>query len=136
MVDYTRMRALASRLIQKNGRTIALRKVSRAAPEDPTPNQPWDPEGDASATPNTDKAPPRQDITVKGVVVPITRARIDDTLVRVNDMEAYISSADVGDVEITTRDKIVDKGRVFNIVEVTDISPGDLKVLYVLQLRA
>ena len=134
------MRALATRLINKNGRTIRLKKVGAAAPQDPTPLEPWDPEGDQAilpAVPNTDKTPPSTNPNplLKGVVIPVTRDRVDDTLVRVNDQMCYISAADIGSIEITTRDRIIDRNREFTIVEVTDISPGDQKVLYMLQLR-
>lgn len=124
MAEYDSARALATRLIDKKGRPIVVTRVNDAAL--PDADRPWDP-ADAKT---------RSNITVRGVIVPITRAKIDDTLVRVNDKIAYISAAAVNDFEISLKDTITIAGTVHRIVEITDISPGEQKVLYILQLRA
>lgn len=124
MAEYDSVRALATRLIAKKGKTITLNQVT----DDTLPEagRPWDPADDKVVVP----------VNVKGVIVPITRAKIDDTLVRVNDKIAYISAQAVEDFEIGLKDTITISGTVHRIIEITDISPGDQKVLFVLQLRA
>ena len=92
----------------------------------PDTSRPWDPADVKVSVP----------ISVKAAVVPITRAKIDDTLVRVNDKIAYISAEAVEDFEITQKDTITISGTVHRIIEIRDISPGDQKVLFILQLRA
>ena len=124
MAEYDNARALATRLIAKKGRPIVVTKVNDAAL--PDADRPWDP-ADAQTKSN---------VTVRGVIVPITRAKIDDTLVRINDKIAYVSAAAVDDFEISLKDTITISGTVHRIVEITDISPGEQKVLYILQLRA
>lgn len=126
MAEYDSARALATRLIAKKGRVLTVTKVFDDAL--PDSDRPWDPADTKAATP-----PP---VSVRGVIVPITRAKIDDTLVRVNDKIAYISAEAVDDFEITLKDTITIAGTVHRIVEITDISPGEQKVLYILQLRA
>lgn len=126
MAEYDSARSLATRLIAKKGRVLTVTKVFDDAL--PDSDRPWDPADAKAATP-----PP---VSVRGVIVPITRAKIDDTLVRVNDKIAYVSAEAADDFEITLKDTITIAGTVHRIVEITDISPGEQKVLYILQLRA
>lgn len=124
MAEYDNARATATRLIAKKGRTITLVKVSDKTL--PDTSRPWDPADTQTETL----------VNVRGVIVPITRAKIDDTLVQVNDKLAYVSAQAIGDFEISLKDKIRIAGTNYRIVEITDISPGEQKVLFILQLRA
>lgn len=124
MAEYDSVRALATRLIAKKGKTITLNQVSDDTL--PSASRPWDPADVKVSVP----------VNVKGVIVPILRAKVDDTLVRVNDKIAYISAEAIEDFEVSLKDTITISGTVHRIIEITDISPGDQKVLYILLLRA
>jgi len=68
-------------------------------------------------------------------MVPFSLSEIDGTSILARDKRAHISAQDIGDVQISPKDRIIDGGRQYDIIEVDDISPGEQKILYICQVR-
>ena len=122
MARFDSLRIVATRLIAKNGRDVQVIKRSESAPADA--NRPWEP---------TDADP--DPITVKCVLIPFSIKEVDGSTVLARDKLAYISAQDIGDIEISPKDVIIDGNRQYRLIEVEDISPGEQKILYVCQAR-
>ena len=122
MARFDSLRNVATRLIARNGRLVTLRKIVDTAPANA--NRPWEPSGQTFT-----------DFTVRSVIIPFNITEVDGTLILAQDKQAYISAQDIGDVDIIPKDEIIDGARTYRIVNVTDLSPNEEKVLYTLQLR-
>lgn len=130
MSRYDGFRALATRLITKNGRLVTIQRPGEATPVDAT--KPWEVTADDKPVP--------QEGTVRGVIVPIMHKRIDGTAVLATDKTCFISAQDIEnsfDMPLQPLDLVVDSvnSRTFVVQDVEDISPGEQYVLFILQLR-
>lgn len=122
MARFDSVRALATRLIQKNGRDVTLTTNTASAPADA--DKPWR-AGEVSQATNT----------VRAVIIPFKQAYVDGNLIRFDDKQAYVSAEAIDGINIALKDTIVDGNNNYRVVEVEDISPGEQKILWVLQLR-
>lgn len=126
---YDSFRALASRLIQKNGRDVTYNRETAAVPADTA--EPWNVRAADNPTPTS--------VTVKAVVVPLMHKKADGTVIKVTDQTAFISAADLvsSGTELIARpgDSVTDGSKKFNVIAIDDISPGAQKVLYIAVLR-
>jgi len=122
MVDYVSLAAVAKRLIDANGRDLTIRKKDRVPADS---NKPWR----AGGTSDTDVGP------LKGVLVPYESKDVDGTLVRREDKRALIAANDTNPDLIEQFDSVVDGSDVWRIVSVETLNPGDVRLIYTLQLR-
>jgi hypothetical protein len=125
MVNYVRMAATAKRLIEGNGRTVTLVRLSRS-PEDT--DKPW---RGPDLTP--DPVPPA--ITCKAVIIPYVEKEVDGSNIKHGDKRAYIAETSLDEIEIETYDRLVDASVIYKIVIASLLNPGDVRLLYELQLR-
>lgn len=130
MVNYVKIAATAKRLIEANGRTVSLVRLDR----DPAdPDMPW--RGPAVV----DSAPydPLDYPSPKAVIVPYTEDDIDGTLVRHGDKRAYVAatSTAVAALNLAEYDGLIDNGEQYKIVSVNILNPGEIIILYEMQLR-
>lgn len=128
MANYTRLRALAVRLIAKNGRDISMIQFPRT-PADA--GKPW--LGPAEGSDLT--------VTVRGVVIEYDVDEIDNELVKVGDKRALIAaqafeeSDSPAPPDLEKFDRLQDGSDIWNVERVTIIAPGPSRVLYDVQIR-
>lgn len=122
MIDYVSLAATAQRLIGANGRDVTLVKQDRA-PADSL--KPWRAGGvnDVSVGP------------LKAVIVPFDSDDVDGSLVRRDDKRALVAANDTGVALIEQFDILVDGADQWRIVRVSTINPGDVRVVYDMQIR-
>ena len=130
MARFDSARALALRLITRNGRNVTLRKVTDTLDPAGTPNtnpRPWVPEVNQVT---------EQNITVRAVILNAKRSFIDGSVVKISDKVAYIAvQASTGaDVVISKKDVIVDGTREYRIEELELLGPNEQNILYTLML--
>jgi hypothetical protein len=128
-LDYTRLAAVATRLISENGRAITLRRASRD-PDDPT--KPW---GTADTTPAVaGSADGVQAITTTGVF--LDPERTDRPLGLVEWKKARVLvPPDTNIPEEMGPDWVVDDGsRRFEIEESRPVKPGGTLMYYELMV--
>lgn len=125
MANYTRMAATAKRLIEKNGRTVTLVRLSRSALDT---NKPW-----RGPDPDPDPAPAA--ITCKAVIVPYEAKELEGSLIRNGDKRAFIADTSLPDHDLEKFDTLIDGGDTYKIVSVALFNPGDVRLLYEIQLR-
>lgn len=118
----TKFRALATRLINQNGRTMTLVLQKSDCPEDP--NKPYEPAPDR-----------KRKVSVKAVAFPIDTKRIDGTVIQKGDINVFIAAADVGDIELSLKDELIDGNVTYRIEKFETIRPGDGKIMYELVVR-
>lgn len=121
-VNYARISSVADKLIKNNGRDITLTKKDRTAAD---PAKPW--RGGGTTTTS---------ITVKGIVLNDREFDADDTLIRRGNRVALISAKSAASNDITTFDQMVDGTSTIKIVNVTELKPGPVSILYMLELEA
>lgn len=127
-INYTRMRSVAERLVEENGRTVTLVRLDQVNDSDPA--MPW------RGTTGTSEVT----VDVIAVLVPFENDDFDGTLVKRGDMQAIVAAKSVEDenpanVEIETFDFLDDGGARWRIVEAKSINPGGQRIVYMLQLR-
>lgn len=129
-LNYNNFRDLAERLIEENGRSMALVRRDQGNPTDPA--KPWR----ASTEANT------VTVTVQGVFTEFEKEDFDGTLVRRGDKRVLVAASSVEDaatgsqnIKIEDYDHIIDGAVRWKIVEATLIEPGALRVMYDVQVR-
>lgn len=129
MVNYVSLAATAERLIEENGRDLTVIQAGETAAN---PAEPW----------RADTPAGESRITVKGVIVEFDNEDFDGTLVRRGDKRAFIAHNSIVDAagagestELEGFDRLLDAGAEWKIVSVKAIHPGDIRVVYDLQLR-
>jgi hypothetical protein len=127
-IDYTRMRLVAERLVEENGRTVSLIRTDRVTDTDPT--KPWrGTDGTLEITAN-----------VTAVLVPFELEDFEGSLVQRGDMQAIVAAKSVSDdgvsnVEVETYDYLLDGLDRWKIMDAQSINPGGTRIVYMLQLR-
>lgn len=121
MVDYTRMAATASRLINANGKPLTVRKKNRT-PGDA--NKPW-------------RGPIVADTVASayGVVVPVNEDDDPQELVRRGTAKAYIAANDVTEYSLEGFDSLSDGTNTWKVIGVDVVNPGTKRIMYVLSLE-
>jgi hypothetical protein len=128
-INYTRMRALAERLIEENGRDIQLIRQDQGNPVDPA--MPWRASTEASEV----------SITVTGVLIPFETETATGTIVRRQEQTALIAAKSVDDenpanTNIEDYDELLDDdGTRYRIEDVALIKPGSQRILYMLKVK-
>lgn len=129
-INYTKMAAIAERLIDTNGQTVSFLRNSRSSADSA---KPW-------RAPETSGGDPPVTVTAQAVVIP--NIEMDDKdAVRRGDATAYIAAgASSGDpflgVEFETFDEMTDAdGRTWHVNKIDVINPGAIRVLYVAELK-
>ncbi len=128
-LDYVSFQNLAERLIEENGRTISLVRRDQGNPTDPS--KPW--RGSTEADEIT--------VVVKGVFVEFEKQDFDGTLVRRGDKRILIADKSVNDessasnLKIEDYDHVLDGGVRWKIITAELIEPGDLRIMFDIQVR-
>lgn len=120
MVDYVSLRDTAQRLLNEAGRALKLQRAATVAAD---PTKPWR---------GSDAAP--ASISVVGVFDQFALREIDGDQVKRGDKKVYIS--DTRSLEGYTH--LVDTkrgGKSWSIVSIEPVEPGDVTLLYILQVR-
>jgi hypothetical protein len=110
--SHVRAAATASRLIAKHGRAMQLRSIVTSGPEyNPTIT-------------TSDKA-------ITGCMMLYSAIELSSSLIAAGDKKVLVDSTE----EITTAHKLVDNSIVYEIKNVNEIKPGDVSIMYDLQVR-
>lgn len=132
---FASARALAKKLITKNGRLVTY-QITSDFPQNP--NEPWGPN-----TANVDIA------NVPAVFLEFKKEDLNfrnafgiggtDTLIQLGDKKCLIAKLDLPNTTPQTKDKILDAdGTEWNIITVKELQPGLItdSVMFTLQLRS
>lgn len=111
--SHVRGAATATRLIAKHGRAMSLVTINDDA-------EPWE---DVSGTETTQ--------AVTGVQTSFTAQEVDGNLVKADDKKMLIDST----VTPTTAMRLQDGSTDYSIIAVEEVKPGDIAILYKLQVR-
>jgi hypothetical protein len=126
VTEYSSAIDLAARLIIKKGREVIFRHLETDTTT-VNPDRPWD-----------KPAPLKGDQKLKMVFLDYEQKRIDGTAIKTNDKQVLMFAKGVK-YEPTTKDKIIDLpkdgGKLWNIVNVEIVKPGEEAVMYILQVR-
>lgn len=129
-LNYANFRLLAERLIGENGRDLTLQRVDQVNAA--VSAQPWR----VSAETNNVSLP------VIGVFVEYEKEDFDGTLVRRGDKRVLVAAKDTEDVQTGTEnidiedfDTLLDDGEVWKILTAVAIEPGNLRIMYDIQVR-
>lgn len=118
--DYTKAQATAVRLLTKFGQAVVIRRVSS------TGGSAWEPTQSSADYPSI------------GVVLNLPRWYPSFTQGDVlrTDRLGYVAAAPLGTIVPTPFDRFVDAaGRSWKIIDVKNLYPAGINVLYTLQLR-
>lgn len=122
MVDYTSLAATAKRLIEKNGRTVTITKMSQTPADPAKPHRARNPAADTSVTPTA-------------VVVPFESEQVDGSNVMVDDKMVMVAQESVSGVDLKSFDRLTDGSDEYDIVKVKKVNPGPTSVVYMIQVR-
>lgn len=140
MVNYTRLVAMAKRLIEKNGRDFTLIKQA-TAPADPA--KPWLGPSQTLVTVTTATAAAetgKKGLVVKGLfAAPGSTlgdifAAIAGELTQRRGASVYIAADSVSPEDPATYDQILDGTEALRIEDVETLQPGDTPLLYRVEL--
>lgn len=125
-MNYEQARALAQRLIDKNGRTIAMQRLSSAAAD---VEKPWEGPGVPTVA---------QTVSVKGVFLPHTGTDlgvlgIDQELLKRVEQVALIAGKAKTDFMLFHQ--VVDKAMTWKIEWIRVLEPGDTAVFYAIGVK-
>lgn len=129
MVNFVSFQNLAERLIEENGRTISLVRRDQGNPTDPA--KPW--RGSTEADEIT--------VVVKGVFIEYEKMDFDGSLVRRGDKRLLVAAKSVTDessasnLKIEDYDHVLDAGVRWKIITAELIEPGDLRIMFDIQVR-
>jgi hypothetical protein len=110
--DYTGLQSTATRLISRFGRDFTLRTLDKSG---------------VSYNPVIVNS----DVTIKGVFTKFKASEIDGTLVESGDKMIIVDSSVIPNVE----QRIVDGSSEYSIVDVDEIKPGEIGMIYKIQAR-
>lgn len=119
MTFYSDLQTVATSLITQFGDTVTVRQEK----SDTDKANPWEGKTDDVQT-----------YTTVAVFDKFNARDIDGTLIKKDDLIAYIPSEDE-DFEIKIKDFIVKGSTKYSIVNLEKIEPGPTNVMYILQLR-
>lgn len=114
---------LAQKLILKNGRTITF---TRKGTTPINAAEPWLGNTGDTTVPN-----------VPAVFVDYSLRERQNSLIQDGDKRALVAALDLSSFTPTTKDKILDNGKTYEIVSIQTTAPGntDETIMYELQLR-
>lgn len=135
MPNYTKLAATAKRLIEKSGRDIILYKRS-STPADAT--KPWRGPTDATtATPPAD--PPTASTTVKAVFVEPSDSELGQLIEALELVKRrgsrFLVAATSTAVDLRQYEYIKDGDNIFSIEKVRFLKPGDVAILYDIEVK-
>lgn len=134
MSDHSSFRATASALLQKHGRpsTLSLKSTSPGAAK------PWEPNANVEVN-----------LNIVIMFFPTTLRDDKGTVIPGNFQRAYFASSDAEEAwaewyatnapsvdpvpefpKLTTKDTIVDDGRVYQFVRMNEVKPGEQSILF------
>lgn len=111
-IDYNKALASAKRLIRENGRDVTVRTFTASGDE-------WNP----VQVPN--------DVVVKAVQTQFKAEEIDGTLIRTDDKLFLIA----GGADISLAKRLIDGGIDYEVVNVREVKPGAVSILWKVQVR-
>jgi hypothetical protein len=120
---YTRLQAVAIRLIKKYGRDVTIRFAADAAPADAS--RPWNP-----------SAPTFTDQIVRGVVTPAVEDYVNGTTILATDAQVIVAARGLLAVP-DPKCLVVDSkdGTTYKVTEIDGIDPGPIAVVYTIFMR-
>lgn len=124
MADFTRLAAVAKRLIDKNGRTVLVVKQGDT-PQDS--DQPWRGQGTYPINSVSGKA-----VFVSEASLGYT-ARDKDNVKRADMVALFAAANDTGE-SLETYDVILDGGVTWQILKTELLQPADTRVLYIFEV--
>lgn len=110
--DYSGLQSTATRLISKFGRDFTLRTLIKSGPS-------YNP-----VIVNSDQ-------TIKGVFTKFKAGEVDGTLIQSSDKMVIVDSAVIPSVD----QRIADGSSEYSIVNVDEIKPGEVGMIYKVQAR-
>ncbi len=120
MFDYSGFEQLASRMMERFGRTVALKyETTEIGPS----GKPWD----IVPTPHT--------LEVQAVAQPFRADQIDRSVIMAHDRKYIVAAKDVNSVP-TPDWWVVDSGITYSVLSVEKTAPGDTDIIYTLHCRA
>lgn len=128
-INYTSILATAQRLINANGRTVSVIRLSRALDD---AGKPWRGTANPRTTPDATQS-------LKGVFVSAGSATDLGFLTEVPETIAlehkFMITAAVTGVELEDYDEVVDDSKYYKIVRCQKLQPGDTALLYFFELE-
>lgn len=121
MVDYVKFRAKAKTKFDENGRLVTFTKSSRV-PNDST--KPWDENRTRKETLNTICLFTEYEIK-----------EIDGDKVQVGDQKMFANAIDNGEMVMQDFDTVLDDGIEWRVKSVKPLKPGNLIIMYEIQVR-
>lgn len=122
MSEYDSSAELALRLITKKGRKLKYRTLE-ADPALPDLNKPWK-KGD----------PLPSNKTPMGVVLNYVIKAVNGTTIMQGDKQVFLPAKNL-DFVPAEKDLIWDEGRWYKVIAIDTLAPGDIPVMYTLQIR-
>lgn len=132
-VNYDRLRALAERLIEENGRVFIIRKLD-STPDDA--GKPWRGNSEPRETPD-------DEITCKGVMMDTISSRYLGLLTKRQDDSSFsnekvliVAATSSEDKEVELYDEVVDEdGELWSIEDGNVLQPGSQRMIASLLIR-
>lgn len=121
MVDYVKSRKTAKRLLDKNGRLVTFKSNSRRLLDD---SRPW---GDATGAKDT--------FDSKCVFVDYEYREIDGRNVKDGDKKLLLNAIDPGDNKVEDFEIVKDGDDEWRIKNIKPVKPGEIEVMYEVQIR-
>ena len=129
MINYTRMRATAERLIEANGRTMTFTKLG-STPANPA--EPW----------REDTGADDVEITALVLETEFENEDIDGQLVRRGDKKMLVAASSIetnapsgADTTLADYDELLDEGAPWKIMAVLPTRPGEPRIMYEVHVR-
>jgi hypothetical protein len=129
MANYVRLAATAQRLIEKNGRIVKFVRFDLDAND---VDKPWRGPAELPESPYTPVVPYPE---AKAVVVPYVEKDIDGSLIRVGDKRLFVAVNSLPDDDLELYNAVVDGEALYRIVNVSLLNPGEVRLLYEMQIR-
>jgi len=127
MAVHDKFANLAERLINKHGRDVTLRKLSRT-PEDS--DMPW-----RGTDPDPEVGYEFEQV-VRAVFTDFNEDEIDGDQVRRGDKRLLVAAKPVAGTDLLKADSLLDEGSVYGIIRGNLLKPGTTEILYDFQVRA
>jgi len=117
MVDYVRLQSVAQKLINENGRSMTLNRLSITSAD---ANKPW--RGTDNILEDT--------VDLIGVFVETKTSIIDGTLLKEDEKSVLANAIDSQGKDLTLFNRLIDGSDESTITKVNPLRPGDLVMMY------
>jgi len=117
MVDYVRLQSVAQKLINENGRSMTLNRLSITSAD---VNKPW--RGTDNILEDT--------VDLIGVFVETKTSIIDGTLLKEDEKSVLANAIDSQGKDLTLFNRLIDGSDESTITKVNPLRPGDLVMMY------